>query len=106
MNGKQSLTATCLHGFSIAAGMDRHARHEPNLGPARLGTAARYPACAWSSRRQSHVTSLTFGDLHSSCVTSASLRLSPAARAAQPDAAHILAFDSRVTGLPEPEFLG
>jgi len=55
-----------------------------------------------------HVTSLTFGgpDLRTLFVTSASARLSAEARADQPDAGHLFAFEPGVTGLPEPEFLG
>ena len=55
-----------------------------------------------------HVTSLIFGgaDLRTLFVTSASARLSPEARAGQPEAGHIFAFEPGVTGLPEPEFLG
>lgn len=55
-----------------------------------------------------HVTSLMFGgpELRTLFVTSASLRLSPEARAQQPLAGHVFALDPGVTGLPEPEFLG
>jgi L-arabinonolactonase len=55
-----------------------------------------------------HVTSLTFGgaDLRTLHVTSASLRLSADARASQPLAGHVLAFQPGPYGLPEPEFAG
>ena len=54
------------------------------------------------------VTSVTFGgtDLRTLFVTSAKLRLAPEARASQPLAGHVFAFEPGVTGLPEPLFAG
>ena len=54
------------------------------------------------------VTSLTFGgaDLRTLFVTSASLRLTPAARERQPLAGHVFAFQANAAGLPEPLFEG
>jgi sugar lactone lactonase YvrE len=55
-----------------------------------------------------HVTSLAFGgtDLSTLYVTSASMRLSEAARRSQPLAGHVFAFEPGVTGLPECCFAG
>ena len=54
------------------------------------------------------VTSLMFGgaDLRTLFVTSASLRLAPEARASQPLAGHVFAFEPGAAGLPEPLFAG
>jgi L-arabinonolactonase len=54
------------------------------------------------------VTSLMFGgaDLRTLYVTSASMRLSAAARQSQPLAGHVFAFEPGVAGLPEPCFAG
>jgi len=54
------------------------------------------------------VTSVIFGgaDLRTLFVTSAQLRLAPEARASQPLAGHVFAFEPGVTGLPEPMFAG
>jgi sugar lactone lactonase YvrE len=54
------------------------------------------------------VTSVMFGgtDLRTLFVTSASLRLAPEARASQPLAGHVFAFEPGVTGLPETTFAG
>ena len=55
-----------------------------------------------------HVTSLTFGGakLRTLFVTSASMRIAPEARRAQPHAGHVLAFVPGMQGLPEPCYLG
>lgn len=55
-----------------------------------------------------HVTSLTFGgpDLRTLFVTSSHLRLTDAARAAQPVAGHVFALDAGVAGIAEPAFAG
>jgi L-arabinonolactonase len=55
-----------------------------------------------------HVTSLTFGgpDLRTLFVTSASMRLSDEQRAAQPEAGHVFAIETDVTGIAEPMFAG
>ena len=55
-----------------------------------------------------HVTSIMFGghDLRTLFVTSASIRLPDEARALQPLAGHVLAFEPGVAGLPEPCFAG
>jgi sugar lactone lactonase YvrE len=55
-----------------------------------------------------HVTSVTFGgsQLRTLYVTSASMRLSEAARRAQPLAGHVFAFEPGVTGLAECCFAG
>jgi L-arabinonolactonase len=55
-----------------------------------------------------HVTSLIFGgpDLRTLYVTSASMRLSDAARESQPLAGHVFAFEPGPAGLPEPCFAG
>jgi L-arabinonolactonase len=55
-----------------------------------------------------HVTSVMFGGptLQHLFVTSARMRLSPEAQAAQPLAGHVLVFEPGVAGLPEPLFRG
>src|SRR5262249_41606777 len=55
-----------------------------------------------------HVTSLTFGgtDLRTLYITSASMRLSEAARRSQALAGHVFAFEPGVAGLPEPCYAG
>jgi sugar lactone lactonase YvrE len=55
-----------------------------------------------------HVTSVMFGgeDLRTLFVTSASMRLSEAQRAAQVDAGHVFALQASVTGIAEPMFAG
>ncbi len=55
-----------------------------------------------------HVTSLVFGGpaLDTLLVTSASLRLTPGDRAAQPLAGHVFALNPGVKGLAEPVFAG
>jgi len=55
-----------------------------------------------------HVTSLTFGgtDLRTLYITSASMRLSEAARRSQPLAGHVFVFEPGVAGLPEPCYAG
>lgn len=55
-----------------------------------------------------HVTSVIFGgeDLRTLFVTSASLRLTPEARAQQPLAGHVFSLAPGVAGIPEPLFLG
>jgi len=54
------------------------------------------------------VTSVMFGgaNLRTLFVTSAKLRLAPEARASQPLAGHVFAFEPGVKGLPEPMFAG